>query len=217
MDVELARFNMIEQQIRTWEVLDQTVLNLLAEIHREDFVPASYQGLAFADIRIPMEHGQSMMMPKEEARLLQSLHLNGGESILEIGSGSGYLTALLARSCRHVKSIDIHQDFIDESSRKLERYHIDNVDLETLDALKMLSQRRTYDVVVLTASLPRMDDRFFNLLNHNGKLFAIIGESPVMETTLFFKEVGDSLSAESLFETDLPVMIGAANVDTFVF
>lgn len=208
---------MIEQQIRTWEVLDQTVLNLLAEIHREDFVPVSYQGLAFADIRIPMEHGQSMMMPKEEARLLQSLHLTGEESILEIGTGSGYLTALLARSCRHVKSIDMHQDFIDGSVRKLEHYHVDNVDLETLDALKMLPQRRTYDVVVLTASLPKMDDRFFDLLNRNGKLFAIVGESPVMEATLFFKEANDSLSAESLFETDLPVMIGAANVDTFVF
>lgn len=217
MNIEQARFNMIEQQIRTWEVLDQDVLDLLNEIHREDYVPESFKGLAFADIRIPMEHQQSMMMPKEEARLLQSLNLNGEESVLEIGTGSGYLTALIARRCKTLKSIDIHQDFFESASIKLERSGIENIELSTCDALDLLASSNKYDVVVLTASLPKMDERFLNLVNDNGKLFAVIGESPVMEACLFAKQNGDSWAKESLFETDLPVMIGAENKDTFEF
>lgn len=217
MDIEQARFNMIEQQIRTWEVLDQTVLDLINEIHREDFVPDSYQNLAFADIRIPIGHEQTMMTPKVEARLLQTLELEPDESVLEVGTGSGYLSALLAKSAGQLKTIDIHADFTAAARSRLESHAINNVELETTDVYQMLDDKQQYDVLVLTASLPRMDERFFNLLKNGGRMFAIIGESPVMEARLITKQTASSWSYEGLFETDLPAMIGALENEHFQF
>lgn len=217
MDIEQARFNMIEQQIRPWEVLDQGVLDLLNEIHREDFIPESYHDLAFADIRIPIGHDQTTMMPKIEARLLQSLLLKDDESVLEVGTGCGYLTALLGSSAKKVKSIDIYPDFIDSAKNKIAKTALTNIELECVDVYSLLDQKNGFDVVVITASLPKMDDRFLNLLNNNGRLFVIVGESPVMEARLITKKNTSGWSYESLFETDLPALIGAEQTEKFEF
>jgi protein-L-isoaspartate(D-aspartate) O-methyltransferase len=217
MDFKQARFNMIEQQIRTWEVLDQDVLDLLNEIHREEFIPESYQNLALADTSIPIGHDQTTMAPKFEARILQSLDVNPDESVLEIGTGCAYFTALLASSARQIKSIDIFPDFIDSARAKIAKTKLTNIELESSDAYSLLEKPERYDVVVFTASLPIMDERFLDLLNEHGRLFAIVGESPAMEARLYTKQNDSSCSYESVFETDLPALIGATQKDEFEF
>lgn len=217
MDLQQARLNMIEQQIRPWEVFDQKVLNLLNEMYREEFIPDAYQDLCFADTRLPIGHEQTTMTPKIEARVLQSLTINPEDSVLEIGTGCGYLTALLAKSAKHVRSIDIFPDFIDSVKAKIAKTELTNIELENCDAYSILEQSAKYDVIVLTASLPTMDDRFLNLLNDGGRLFVIIGESPVMEACVFTRQSDSSWSQESIFETDLPALIGAEHKETFKF
>ena len=216
MNIQQARKNMIEQQIRTWEVLDQAVLDLLNEIHREEFIPAAYRGLAFADTRLPIGHGQTTMTPKTEARLLQSVAIRPHESVLEIGAGCGYLTALLAKSASRVKSIDIFPDFISSARARLERAGLENTRLEQADAYTLPDRGEKYDLVIFTASLPAMDDRFLKLLNENGRLFAIIGESPAMEARVITKQRAGGYATEGIFDTDLPTLIGSEK-DTFVF
>jgi protein-L-isoaspartate(D-aspartate) O-methyltransferase len=217
MDIELARSNMIEQQIRTWDVLDTNILGLLGELHREDFISDDYQKLAFTDMPIPIGHDQTTMTPKVEARLLQSLKLTTEDSVLEVGTGCGYLTALLAKTAKHVKSIDIYPDFITTAAEKLAKTDLTNVELDSADVYDLLDKSDKYDVVVLTASLPTIDERFMNLLNENGRMFAIVGESPAMEACILTKQ-GDSYSKqESIFETDLPALIGTPKKETFEF
>jgi len=217
MDIEQARFNMIEQQIRPWEVPDQDVLDLLNEIHREEFIPDAYKDLSFADMRIPIGHEQTTMMPKVEARLLQSLRLKADETVLEIGTGCGYLTTLLAKSAKHVKSIDIYPDFIVAATDKIIKTGLTNIELECADAYSLLDKSEKYDVLVLTASLPKMDEQFLNLLNNSGRMFAIIGESHAMEACVLTKQENGAYSKESLFETDLPALIGSEQKEKFVF
>lgn len=217
MDIKQARFNMIEQQIRTWEVLDQDVLDLLNEIHREEFVPEAYKDLAFADTCIPIGHEQTTMTPKLEARLLQSLEVKPDESVLEIGTGCAYLTTLLAKSAKHVKSIDIFPDFIDSAKVKIAKTGLNNIELECKDAYTLFDQSEKYDVIALTASLPSMDDRFLELLNEQGRLFVIVGESPAMEARVYTKHNISDYSCEGLFETDLPALIGVEQKNRFEF
>ena len=217
MDLQQARLNMIEQQIRPWEVFDQKVLNLLNEMYREEFIPDAYQDLCFTDTRLPIGHEQTTMTPKIEARVLQSLTINPEDSVLEIGTGCGYLTVLLAKSAKHVRSIDIFPDFIDSVKAKIAKTELTNIELENCDAYSIFEQSAKYDVIVLTASLPTMDDRFLNLLNDGGRLFVIIGESPVMEACVFTRQSDSSWSQESIFETDLPALIGAEHKETFKF
>jgi len=217
MDIEQARFNMIEQQIRTWDVLDLDVLDLLNEVHREEFIPDSYQELSFADTSIPLGHEQITMTPKVEARLLQALALKTDETVLEIGTGCGYVTTLLAKSAKHVKSIDLFPNFIKAAKEKMSKIGLSNIELENTDAYTLFDQTEKYDVVVLTASLPKMDERFLNLLNDGGRMFAIIGESPAMEACVLTKENDSNYTTESLFETDLPALIGSETKETFKF
>ena len=217
MDIEQARLNMIEQQIRPWEVLNQDILDLLNEIQREEFIPDSYANLSFADTRIPIGHEQTTMTPKVEARLLQSLAIKSYETVLEIGTGCAYLTALLAKSAKAVNSIDIFPDFIDTAQSKINKTGLNNVKLESCDAYSLLDRTEKYDIVVITASLPTLDERFIELLNEGGRLFAIIGESPAMEACIITKQNNASWSKESLFETDLPALIGAEKKETFEF
>ena len=217
MDFKQARFNMIEQQIRTWEVLDQDVLDLLNEIHREEFIPDAYKNLALADTSIPIGHDQTTMAPKFEARILQSLDVESDESVLEIGTGCGYFTALLASSTRQVKSVDIFPDFIEAASEKIAKTKLTNIELESCDAYTLLEKSERYDIVVFTASLSSMDERFLTLLNDNGRLFVIVGDSPAMEARLYRKQNETSWSYECLFETDLPALIGAKQKDEFEF
>jgi protein-L-isoaspartate(D-aspartate) O-methyltransferase len=217
MELKAAHFNMIEQQIRPWDVLDQGVLDLIAELPREDFVPEAYRNLAYADTAIPLGHGQVMMHPKIEARLLQALDLHATDSVLEVGTGSGYLTALLARATHHVYSVDIIPQFKLQAAEKLAVHGIDNVTLEIGDAARGWPRYGLYDVIAITGSLPELPASFLQSMNRGGRLFSVVGTAPVMEAVLV-RRVGESeWSRESLFETDLPRLINAPATARFVF
>lgn len=218
VDFERARHNMIEQQIRPWDVLDQRVLNVLTETPREDFVPAQYRStLAFSDISLPLEHGQVMLQPKLEGRLLQSLAIRPGDRILEIGTGSGYLTACLARLGRQVLSVDLYADFKYATERKLEQHGITNVELRTEDAAAGWDVEQGFDVIAVTGSLPLLHRGFHNALTVGGRLFVIIGEPPVMEAMLITRVAADQWAAESLFDTSIPPLENAPRIENFDF
>jgi len=217
MNLEQARHNMIEQQIRPWEVLDQTILDLLTRIARDEYVPAAYRNMAYADIEIPLDHGQVMMTPKVEARLLQGLAIRSSDSILEIGTGSGYLTALLANIGRHVFSVDIFPDFLEQAQRKLASHGIGNVTLEEGDASRRWTQGAPFDVVVITGSLPILPEPYKNILRPGGRLFAIVGQAPVMEAIVMTRIADNEWRSESLFETEFPILIGAQQPPQFSF
>ena len=217
MDTERARFNMIEQQIRPWEVLDDRVLTVIARTPREVFVPDAYRGLAFADISIPLGHGQAMMPPKLEARLLQSLELEGGEEILEIGTGSGYLAACLARLGGHVHSVDLYEDFIEAARARLEAQGIDNVTLEVRDAAHGWDDGRRFDAIAVTGSLPVLHRGFHDALKPGGRLFVIVGTPPVMQARLITRGGETEWCETGLFETSVPPLVGAPRPDRFRF
>ena len=215
MNFEQARMNMIEQQIRTWEVLDQNVLDLIAEIHREDFVPVAYRQLALADVQLPLAHDQVTMTPKVEARLLQALNIQMSDKVLEIGTGCAYLTALLARSSQHVTSVDIYPEFTGVAKVKLASHAIQNVTLETGDAVSGWSSRSPYDVIVVTGSVPVLDACFQKQLSLRGRLFIITGVAPVMEALLLTRVGDNEWLKESLFETSIPALQGARSMPGF--
>lgn len=217
MDFEQARFNMVEQQIRTWSVLDQRVLDLLGQLHREDFVPKQYRKLAYVDMRIPLGHDQIMMTPKTEARLLQELQINSQDRILEVGTGSGYLTALLARSGAEVVSLEIHSDLASEAEQKLAAHGISNVTIVTGDATGTFDKHGLFDVIVLTGSVPRMPEHYKKLLNKGGRLAVIVGQSPAMEAIISTRVNEQDWVERSVFDTDLPRLIGADEPPKFVF
>lgn len=209
MNFDLARFNMIEQQIRTWEVLDQRVLDVLTQTPREDFVPQQYRALAFADLNIPLGHGQVMMPPKVEGRVLQSLNLKPTDTILEVGTGSGYLTACLARFGQHVYSVDIFPEFKQAAENALDAHGIRNVTLQVGDAAMGWNRQAPYDVIAITGSTPLLPAEFQKSLAIGGRLFVIVGESPVMEALLVTRVGENDWAQESLFETELPPLINA--------
>ena len=217
MNFEQARSNMIEQQIRPWNVLNQVILELMSEIHREDFMPDEYKRLALADTRIPLAHGQVTMTPKVEARLLQALEIKPDDEILEIGTGCAYLTALLAKYGRHVLSIDIHPEFTEQARSKLQQHDIHNVTLESGDAIHDQQQSSPYDVIVLTGSVPFLEDCIQQQLKIGGRLFVITGQSPVMEAKLIKRLSENEWRTEVLFETDLPELEGASQLEPFIF
>ena len=217
MDFEQARFNMIEQQIRTWEVLDQKVLDLIEELHREDFIPEAYKQLALADINIPLAHGEVTMTPKLEARVLQALAVNPGDEILEIGTGCSYFTALLAKAGGTVHSVDIYPEFTERARALLAGHGLDNVQLYTGDALYGWPAGAPYDVIAVTGSVPSLLIEYQQQLNPGGRLFVIVGESPIMDAVLITRTGRDEWSRESLFETDLPPLVGAAKKTHFQF
>ncbi|MCC6208711.1 MAG: protein-L-isoaspartate O-methyltransferase [Gammaproteobacteria bacterium] len=217
MELKAARFNMIEQQIRPWDVLDQGVLDLIGEVPREGFVSETYRTLAYADTAIPLGHGQVMMHPRVEARLLQALDLHATDAVLEVGTGSGYLTALLACATHHVYSVDIIPHFKEQAEERLAVHGIDNVSLEVGDAARGWPRHGLYDVIAITGSLPELPSAFLQSLNRGGRLFAVVGTAPIMEAVLI-RRVGDAeWSRESLFETDLPTLINAPVAARFVF
>ena len=186
MDMEQARFNMVEQQIRPWNVLDQAVLDSLLRIKREEFVPQAWRVLALADLEIPLGFDESMLSPKMEARIVQETRIRNGDHILEIGTGGGYMTALLAYAAGDgsVHSVDIVPEFITGAREKLARHGIGNVTLQVGDAARGWSNLVNYDVVVITGSLPMLPDAFTKNMKVGGRLLAVIGERPVMETRL---------------------------------
>ncbi|HEY8117818.1 MAG TPA: protein-L-isoaspartate O-methyltransferase [Methylophilaceae bacterium] len=216
---ETARFNMIEQQIRTWEVLDGTVLDLLKQVPREAFVPQQYAGLAFADLEIPIGHGhgQTMLSPKMEGRILQALEIKKTDKILEIGTGSGYLTALLAKLAKHVYSIEIIGDLSHIAQQRLAQQHIENVTLEVGDAAKGWPVHAPYDVIVYTGSLPVAPDAVLQSLAIGGRMFVVTGEAPVMQATMIDRISADSFKHDVLFETCLPSLSNAPQPERFQF
>jgi protein-L-isoaspartate(D-aspartate) O-methyltransferase len=216
MNIEQARFNMVEQQIRTWDVLDQQVLDLMAEVPREDFVPAAYRNLAFADTCIPLEHGQSMMVPRVEARMLQALQVERGDRILEVGTGSGFVTALLARLGGHVTSIEIVDALGSSARAKLEAHGIENVDLYSGDASHGWERAAPYDVIAVTGSLPVPEDSFQNTLAIGGRLFVVVGREPAMQALLITRNSESQWASECLFETVLPPLVGVDEPERFV-
>ena len=211
---EQARFNMVEQQIRPWEVLNQSVLDVMAEVPREKFVPTNYQALAFADVEIPLGQDQLMMPPRLEARMVQSLSIKPTDRVLEIGTGSGYVTALLAKLAEHVDSVDIYEDFTKQAEQKLADF--DNVSLSVGNAAQGWKTDIQYDVIVLTGSTPILPSNFKQQLKPNGRLFAIVGEDPIMEALVVTRFSDTEWQIDSLFETSVPQLIGVTKPSQFI-
>jgi protein-L-isoaspartate(D-aspartate) O-methyltransferase len=216
MDFEQARFNMVEQQIRTWEVLDQDVLDLLFTVRREEFVLPQYRALAFADLELPIGSGERMWAPKLEARVLQSLHVSRQDSVLEIGTGSGYLSALLASRAHDVTTVEIDPELAGSARARLAQHGFHNVRCEVGDGARGHGSE-TYDVVVLTGSTPMLPDRFMDQLKPNGRLFAIVGEAPVMTARLVTWSAPGARLGTNLFETVVAPLRHAATPDRFKF
>ena len=226
MPRETARFNMIEQQIRTWEVLDPTVLQLLNDVPRENFVPEEYLGLAFADIEIPIgpnvNAGQTMLSPKLEGRILQALKVQKTHSVLHIGTGSGYFAALLARLAKHVISIEIEADLSAQAAKNLAKNNIQNVTLEVADAVLGRPSNRSanmqfYDVIVYTGSLPLEPAGVRQQLNIGGILFMVLGQPPAMQATLIQRVSKTGFKQDVLFETCIPELLYAPQAQQFEF
>lgn len=214
-NIEQARHNMINNQVRTWDVLDTRVLDTLADVRREDFVPAAFRSMAFTDMQIPLQHGEVMMKPVVEGRLLQALNLGPDDKVLEIGTGTGYLTACMARMCHHVTSVDLHEDFITAAQTVLTGAGIANITLETGEAVQTWQPRDTFDVVVVTGAVPNVSERFLSWLKPDGRAFMVCGHSPVMRAVLLHHEGQGEYREESLFETDLPWLVHASPAPEF--
>jgi len=217
MNFEQARSNMVEQQIRTWEVLDQAVLDLLYAVPREDFVPPPYRTLAFTDMEIPIGEAEKMMAPKLEARTVQAVAPRKSERVLEVGTGSGYLTALLAHRAAHVHSVEIRPALAAFGRANLERHGADNVTLETGDAARGWPTRAPYDVIVLTGSTPVLPKALLEQLSPGGRLFAVVGEGPVMVARLVTCSAPGALRSVELFDTLLAPLANAEQPPRFIF
>jgi len=217
MNVEQARFNMIEQQIRTWEVLDSQVLDLLFQVKREQFVPQPHKALAFADLEIPLGHGEAMLQPKVEARVLQELALQPHENVYEVGTGSGYLTALLASRARHVTSVEIHTDLQERAAANLRAAGIRNVTLLQGDGARAPLAESAFDVIVLGGSTPILPQAFLDRLAPAGRLFAIVGDAPAMKAVLVHQPVVGAFQHTELFETVVKPLVNAAQPPRFRF
>ena len=213
MDFETARFNMVEQQVRPWEVLDQAVLDRLAATPRERFVPEDYLRLAYADTRIPLGEGDVMMPPREEGRLLQALALTPRDHLLEVGTGSGYFAALAAGLARRVTTVEISPERKARAERILAEY--DNVEVIEGDAVRGWEASAPYDAIAVTGSLPVLDEAFLRQLKPGGRLFVVVGEEPAMEARLVTRTGAGDWATESLFETVLPPLAGAVRPNQF--
>ncbi|MEO6563204.1 MAG: protein-L-isoaspartate O-methyltransferase [Nitrosospira sp.] len=221
MDLEQNRFNMVEQQIRPWDVLDQEVLKLLFELRREEFVPAAYRSLAFVDMEIPLGYGEVMLAPKLEARILQELQVKKTDKILEVGSGSGYLTALLATKGEYVHSVEIVPDLKAMAEKNLQTNGISNVMVELGDAACGWPEHGPYDVIVLTGSTPVLPEAFQKSLKSGGRLFVVVGDAPVMQAVLVTRvaqaEKAGAYNTVGLFETCISPLKNAKQPVRFVF
>jgi protein-L-isoaspartate(D-aspartate) O-methyltransferase len=214
---DLARFNMIEQQIRTWEVLDPVVLDLLGEVHREDFIDESQLGLAFADVELPIGHGQTMLSPKIEGRILQALNIKRTDKVLLVGTGSGYLTALIAKLAKHVDALEIIPELSQQAEVRIQKQNIHNVTFYVLDAFSGYTTDKTYDVIVFAGSLQLHPSAAEQMLNIGGRMFAVVGEMPIMQATLTQRVSEGSSRKETLFETCLPPLVNAPQSVKFEF
>ena len=213
---EQARFNMIEQQIRPWDVLDQRVLDTIASVPREDFVPERYRNLAFSDIAIPLGHGEVMLKPNVEGRILQALAVRPTDHVLEVGTGAGYLTACLARLAANVASVDIVPEFVEVARQRLKDRGLHNVVLHVGDASRGWGERR-YHAIAVTGSVAAIDEIWRQSLSLGGRLFVVVGQPPVMEALLITRVGEREWVRESLFDTELPPLRNAAPSRIFEF
>ncbi len=217
MNIEQARFNMVEQQIRPWEVLDQDVLDLLYVVPREEFVPEACRTLAFSDMEIPIGEGETMWAPKIEARVLQELAVRKADRVLEAGTGSGYFTALLAHRAGHVYSVEIKPALAAFGRRNLERHGVDNVTLEQGDAAHGWLPHAPYDVIVLTGSTPVLPKGLLEQLAPGGRLFAVVGDRPIMTARVVTCVAPGAYRTAELFETVLAPLVNAEQPQRFRF
>jgi len=215
--MEQARFNMIEQQIRPCDVLEPRILELLQQVRREHFVPEKMRAMAFVDMEIPLGHGASMWEPKLEARVVQELHLKRNDKVLEVGSGSGYLTALLSALAGHVTSVEIVPELSAMAKQHLHAYHRENITLEIGDASHGWGGGAQYDVVVLTGSTPVLPEAFQRCLKVGGRLFAIVGDAPVMEAKLITCVAPDTYETVNIMEASVAPLQNAQQPKRFVF
>lgn len=217
MNDQIALVNMIKQQLRTGDVLQEEILNLYDEIPRHEFVPEQYQNFAYSDLQIPLNDEQRMMTPLEEGILLQSLNLNGTETVLEIGTGSGFLTALLSKRAKQVISIEYFDDLAKSASQKLKAHQIDNVEVICADACQGWLENAPYDVIVMTAALENLTETHRLQLIPGGKIFAVLGKNKAMQGQLIELDHQGNWSNKVLFETSLPPMIDKLKVKDFIF
>lgn len=217
LNFERARFNMVEQQVRPWEVLDSRVLRLFEDIHREDFVPLRYRKFAFSDLCVPLDHDQVMMKPVVEGRMLQAIELAEDETALEIGTGTGFITACLASLGKRVVSVDLFESFTRGAQQVLTDKQIDNVELCTGDAMLGWQPEQAHDVVVVTGSVPEVPDHFRGWVNPGGRLFVITGSSPAMQARVLTRLNATEWRDERLFETDMKALVNSENAPTFEF
>ena len=214
---EKARFNMVEQQVRPWEVMDARVLRVMEEMPREIFVSEDYKGLAYADIEVPIGHGHHMLKPTIVGRMLQALNIKPTDTILEIGTGSGYVTACLATLGKSVISIEIHEDIATQAADNLAKLDLKNITLITADALKNIPKQAPFDVIAVTGSIPDCQQILPKELNDGGRLFMITGETPAMQAELVTRVKGDIFKQETLFETDVEALDNAPKKEAFSF
>lgn len=216
LDTHAAREQMISQQLRTWGVLDERVLHAVRAVARENFVPAAFQSLAFTDENLPLAHSQVMLAPKLEARILQSMNIDSTDQVWIIGAGNGHLAACAAQLAAKVRVTEAHGDLADQARRNLQATVSNNVYVDNVDALK-LALNKVYNVIIVTGSLPRPQPQLEQALAIGGRLFAVIGQSPVM-TAMTVTRTGDhTWTREALFETDIPPLPNTIEPSTFVF
>jgi len=215
MNLEEARSQMLGQQIRAWEVLDHRVLSVLGDTPRETFVPETHRDLAFADLEIPLDHGEAMMTPKFEGRLLQALSLDKADHVLEIGTGSGYLTACLAQLAGSIVSVDIYEDFTQGAQATLAPLGLSNIEFRTEDALQMAAGEQ-FDAIAVTGSVPELDDHFVRMLRPGGRLFIVVGREPIMEARVVTMLDRGQSTQESLFESVIKPLVNAERPEAFV-
>ncbi len=217
IDFDQARFNMVEQQIRTWEVLDMKVLDLMHKMAREEFVPPKYKNLAYHDLAIPLPHGQEMMHPKIEAHAIQAVDIKPTDVVLEIGTGSGYLTALLAALAAQVYSIEIFPDMLKTAGKMLNGKGITNITLEEGDGVNGWPDHAPYDVIVVTGSVSKLSEGLKQNLNVGGRMFVVVGDAPAMEAKLITRTNEHTWVETSIFETELAPLINASKPQEFIF
>ena len=211
MDFEKARFNMVEQQIRPWDVLDARVLEVLGAIPREDFTPERYRNLAYVDTRIPLTDdagGCCMLNPIIEGRIMQHLNIGEDDVVLEIGAGTGYLTACLSKLARHVDAVEINENLSEQAEKNLAAHNITNVNVSTGDASKGWEQKHSYDAIAITGSMPAIPEAYKKLLKIGGRLFVVTGEAPAMTAHLVTRTDKNKWSVEDLFETSIDSLCG---------
>jgi protein-L-isoaspartate(D-aspartate) O-methyltransferase len=217
MNVEQARFNMIEQQIRPWDVLDTSVLALLSVVRREEFVPPVHRSLAFMDLEIPLPHGQAMLTPKLEARLVQDLNLSKNDSVLLIGAGTGYVAALMAHKCRRVLALENKPELATMARQNLRQAKVSNAEVVEADGSLGLPGQAPYDAILLTGSVTAVPPALFDQLKPGGRLLAVVGREPVMQGILFNKSAQGQITQQTLFDTVVPPMDAMATPQPFTF